>query len=128
MTTTRLALRYSRAIEVVLRLIGMGPARSGVWVDDESVRVEMGWGFRARFPRLAVRLIESGTISAWQGWGVHGWRGGWIVTGSSAGLVSLELSPESRARVMGIPVRLARLRLSLTEPDALTALLGAPKR
>ena len=32
------------------------------------------------------------------GWGVHGWRGRWLVNGSSKGLVRLEIDPAVRAR------------------------------
>jgi hypothetical protein len=38
-------------------------------------------------------------------WGVHGWRGSWLVNGSSSGLVRFEIEPAVRALIMGIPVR-----------------------
>jgi len=55
--------------------------------------------------------------------GVDGWRGRWLVKGSSSGLVRLEIEPEVQAWVAGIPVRLRTLRLSLVAPDELTSML-----
>jgi hypothetical protein len=116
------AIRYTPAFDPFFRLLGLGPARSGVWVGRDSMRVTMGWGFRAEIPRRAVREIglDSGAVL---GWGVHGWRGRWLVNGSSSGLVRLEIQPSVRAWVLGIPVRLRTLRLSLVAPDELTSML-----
>jgi hypothetical protein len=46
-----------------------------------------------------------------------------MVNGSSAGLVRLQIEPEVRAWVIGIPVRLQTLRLSLVAPQELTPML-----
>jgi hypothetical protein len=116
------AIRYTPAFVPVFRLLGLGPARSGVWVGRDSIRVTMGWGFRAKIACRSVREIgpDSGTVL---GWGAHGWRGRWLVNGSSSGLVRLEIEPGARAWVMGIPVRLRTLRMSLDAPDELTSIL-----
>ena len=45
------------------------------------------------------------------------------MNGSSAGLVRLELEPGVQAWVMGVPVRLQVLRISLNAPDELMSLL-----
>lgn len=82
----------------------------------------MGWGFRAEIPRPAVRDIGPDDAAV-LGWGVHGWRGRWLVNGSSSGLVSLEIEPAVRAWVMGMPVRLRTLRLSLVAPDEFMSML-----
>jgi hypothetical protein len=120
---TFFAIDYSPGLLPMFRLVGMGPARSGVWVGQDSVRVRMGWGFRAEFPRASVRAIRPDT-GAVTGWGVHGWRGRWLVNGSSSGLVRLEIEPGVQAWVTGVPVRLRTLRLSLAAPGALTSLLA----
>lgn len=117
------AIRYTTALVPIFRLLGLGPARSGVWVGRESLLVTMGWGFHAKIPRRAIREIRP-DVAAVLGWGVHGWRGRWLVNGSSSGLVRLELDPAVRAWVMGIPVRLRTLRLSLVTPDELTRMLS----
>jgi len=122
MSETFVAIRYTPALVPVFRLLGLGPARSGVWVGRDSLRVTMGWGFRAEIPRRAVREIgpDGAAVS---GWGVHGWRGRWLINGSSSGLVRLEMDPEVHAWAMGIPVRLRTLRLSLVNPNELTSML-----
>ena len=126
--TTHLAMRYSPFAGAVLKLMGLGPARSGVWVDQDSVRVALGWGFRSTFLRATVREVGPATQTFLDGWGAHGWRGRWIVNGSSHGLVRLELDPAAQGRVMGVPIRLTQLRVSLTDPAALAALLGGAPR
>jgi hypothetical protein len=100
------------------------PSRSYVELaTDGEVDVRMGWAFRARFPRSAIasaRPSDLTTISR----GVHGWGGRWLVNGSGKGLVVLELEPEQRARVMGVPVRLRELYVSVDDPEALIAALS----
>ena len=115
-------IRYSPALLPLFLLLGLGPKHSGVRVGQDSISVTMGWGFRATIPRQNVRAIMPDTASVW-GWGVHGWHGQRLVNGSSAGLVRLELEPGVQAWVMGVPVRLQVLRLSLNAPDELMSLL-----
>jgi hypothetical protein len=91
-------------------------------VSDEAVTVRMGWAFSARFPRSAVaatRRLESAPLSR----GVHGFAGRWLVNGAGDRIAVLELSPTQRARVLGIPVRLRELLLSVDEPEALATRL-----
>jgi hypothetical protein len=116
------AIRYSGINRPLLRLLGLGPRRSRVEVDDDDVTVRMGWAFSTRFPRTAVRSARRDTGAVW-GWGVHGWRGTWLVNGSSRGLVRLALEPPQRARTLGLPLRLRVLRVSVDDPEELVAAL-----
>lgn len=124
MISTRFAMRYSSVNRRVLTWMGMGPGRSGIWVGPETVRVAMGWGFRAEFPRRDVHHIGPGTGTVLNSLGgVRGWAGRWILSGASDGLVRLDLASEARARVMGIPMRLTSLQVSVeTAPELLRAL------
>src|SRR5664279_2374 len=54
MTDTFFAISYTPLLLPLLSLLGLGPAWSGVWVDRDAVRVQMGWGVRARIPRESV--------------------------------------------------------------------------
>lgn len=99
------------------------PRDAYIDVNDDIV-VRMGWAFRASFPRAFVvraRLHPGRVISR----GVHGFAGRWLVNGSSQGLVSLELAPEQRGHVMGVPVRLRELMISVEQPEALLDYLNA---
>ena len=125
MASTRFAIRYSALNRGILTLMWLGPVRSGVWVGPESVRVAMGWAFRAEFPRRDVQRIgpDTGTVLDSLG-GVHGWAGRWILSGASDSLVRLDLAPEARARVMGVHVRLASLRVSVEAAPELLSVLS----
>jgi hypothetical protein len=105
-------------------LTGMPRSQSYVELDDTSLRVRMGIGFSARIDRAAVRAArryERGVVSM----GVHGWGGSWLVNGARTGIVDLDISPPARARVMGFPVSLRRLDVSLEDPDGFLAALDA---
>lgn len=122
MNGIRFAVRYHRVNAVLMSALGLGPSRSEVVVGADAVRVRMGWAFSSEIDRTAISASPDGR-RVW-GWGVHGWRGRWLVNGSSAGIVRLDVSPAGRARVCGISVSLTELRVSVDDPDALLAALG----
>jgi hypothetical protein len=107
----------------LLSLMGAGPRVSGVELDEDLLRVRMGWSFRADIPRTSIVRAQpfTGLVG---GIGVHGWRGRWLVNGAATGVVTLELDPPARGHVLGLPVRLRRLQVSLTSPDDLLAALS----
>ena len=113
--------RWYRALSTVL---GLPPSSSYVSVAHDQVEVRMGWAFRSRFPRAAVVSGSELDIMPLSR-GVHGFGGCWLVNGSGRGIVRLELSPRQRAYVLGLPVRLQSLLVSVAEPSAL---IGAVAR
>lgn len=116
--------RYDRWCGWLLGLLGIGRRRSQVVVADGHVDVTMGWAFRAVVP--VDRIVDARRAERpFFGWGVHGWRGRWLVNGSLQGLVAIEIDPAVRARVVMVPGRLRTVWISLADPDAfLTALAG----
>jgi hypothetical protein len=100
----------------------MPPKAAYLHLNLDSVRVRMGVGFRAEFPRASIRSPRRvrNQISI----GVHGGRGGWLVNGASGPLVAFCLDPPTRARVYGVPVRLREVAVSVDDPDALIAELS----
>jgi hypothetical protein len=120
--TTRFDFAYNRW-EPFFGAMGLGPRHTRVDVDDQTITVRLGWAFRSKFPRSAVAAVEpdTGRIG---GWGAHGWRNVWLVNTSSRGMVSVTLDPPARARTLGFPLRVKRLRLSLADPKAFIAALG----
>ena len=96
-----------------------------VVLDGDTVRVRLGWGFRAAFPAgdVADAARDDRRVLSR---GVHGWQGRWLVNTRGRDLVTLRLQPEARARVLGVPVRLRELTVSPADPDGLvTALRSA---
>ena len=119
----RFAIDYSRWNKRLFGLLGLGPRFSEVVVDDTDLRVRMGWAFHADVPRADIRRVVAATERPFFAWGVHGWRGRWLVNGSSDGIVRVEIDPPARAWTLGIPVRLRIVYISLADPDGfITAL------
>jgi hypothetical protein len=59
--------------------------------------------------------------------GVHGLAGRWLVNGSSRGLVAVTIEPPARAFVVGFPVRLRVVTVSVEDPEGLIAYCGRPQ-
>jgi hypothetical protein len=120
----RFPIRFGRVNAVLMRALGMGRARSYVEVDGDVVRVRMGWGFRADIRRSSVVEARRERY-VWWAYGVHGWRKRWIVNGSGHDVVALALDPLGRGRVLGAPVRVRELWVSVDDPDGLRAAVSA---
>jgi hypothetical protein len=100
------------------------PSKSWVEVDERDVRVRMGWAFRCSFPRTAIASVapmQRNPISR----GVHGFAGRWLVNGSGRGILAIDLTPVQRGYVMGFPVLLRQLMVSVRDPTALAAALSS---
>jgi hypothetical protein len=121
----RFPIRFDEWYGVLSRVLFLSPAASCVEVDSRQVRVQMSWGFRACFPRAAVvSAKETGEHPLSRG--LHGFAGRWLVNGSGQGILIIDLIPSQRGYVMGFPVRLQQLMVSVTEPEALAVALGNP--
>jgi hypothetical protein len=125
----RFPIRFSPVNGVVLRGLLIPPSSAYVDLDADTVQARMGWAFAARIPRGLVAKAGPGkapTIRLTAG--AHGWAGRWLVNGAPDGIVTLDLAEPVRALVSGFPVRLKELSVSLEDPDAFLAALGAPAR
>lgn len=118
----RFPIRYS-GVNKSMAVLGLRRSNSHVDIGATDVTVSMGWAFRATVPRASVASVADDHDRV-LGWGAHGWRGVWLVNGSSSGIVRIDLEPDGRARVAGIPVRLRRLRVSVEDPAGLRTALG----
>jgi hypothetical protein len=119
---SRFPIRFERWYGWYSTLVGLPPSTAYVAVDGAQIEVRMGWAFRARFPRSAVASASALDIRPLSR-GVHGFRGRWLVNGSGKGILSIQVSPAQRAYVMGVPIRLRELLVSVTEPSELMAAL-----
>ncbi len=123
-TARRFPIRFT-GVNRAMVVLGILRRWSYVEVDEVAVRVRLSWAFTSTFDRGSVRAAAPyrGRVL---GWGAHGWRGRWLVNGSSSGIVEVELDPEGRARVTGVPVRLRTLLVAVDDPDGLIAELSGP--
>jgi hypothetical protein len=112
--------RWSRWI---LGALGTGLRWSRVTVDADRILVRMGYGFSSAVDRVAVRSISMWNGRVWSR-GVHGWRRKWLVNGSSHGIVVLSIVPPAPARMLGLPIRVSELAISLEDPTGFVDAAG----
>lgn len=120
----RFYIRFNKWYAILSSLLFIPPSRSYLELDDQHVRVRMAWGFYSHFPRTAIASISlmqrKGIILSR---GIHGWGGRWLVNGSAQGIVCIDLMSQQRGYVMGFPIQLSQLLISLEKPAALIELL-----
>lgn len=122
-TRERFEFRYDRWCGWLLGLLGSGRRFSRVIVSETVLDVQLGMAFRGNIPTSSIQSARQWTGRV-LGWGAHGWRGRWLVNGSSTGIVVLEVDPPARAKVLGFPVRVRELALSMEDSDGLCEALG----
>jgi hypothetical protein len=118
----RFPTRFDGWYRAVSTLLLLPPSTAYVDVGTTEVEVRMGWAFRSRFPRDCVTSVspwEQAPLSR----GVHGFGGRWLVNGSGQGIVAIDLAPDQRGYVVGFPVRLRQLLVSVIDPVGLAAAL-----
>ena len=113
-------IRFDSWYKPLATPLGLGPSRTDVRVADGTLHVSMGWGFSADIPLASITEAKPASRPG-LGWGVHGWRGRWLVNGSMSGLVELSIDPPVQAKVCGVSTTLRTLLVSVTDPDALIA-------
>jgi hypothetical protein len=114
-------LEHSYTWALPMELLAMGPSMSYIDVNDGTLTVAMGWGFRMRAQLTEVEDVrrEPNPIPWTFGIGVHGWTREWAVNGSRRNHVVVRFKRPQRARVIGFPVRVRTLHLSPARPDEL---------
>jgi hypothetical protein len=122
--SARFPISFDRSYARLSRSLFISPSASYVEIAGDEVAVRMGWAFRATFGRSAI----SGTsvlppIPLTRG--VHGWAGRWLVNGSGDGILAIDLEPSQRAYVMGFPVKIRQLQVSVEVPAGLARALAA---
>jgi hypothetical protein len=122
MKPQRFSILFDPWYGIVSSALFLPPASAYVEINDGEVRVQMGWAFRSHFSKKAVTLAAQ-TDDHPMSRGVHGLAGRWLVNGSGRGIVTINLTPAQRGYVMGFPVRLRQLMVSVAEPSALAAAL-----
>jgi len=108
-----------------MAVCGLSAANSAVLLAGGHLECRAGvraWAFSLRAPLSAVTAVALDDRRVLS-WGVHGWRGRWLVNGSSSGIVRIDLDPPVRGRAVFFPVRVRELRIAVDDPDGLVAAL-----
>jgi hypothetical protein len=121
----RFAISFDSWFKAVSAVAFLPPAQAYVTLEGSTVEVRMGWAFGATFERSAIQALRGvgGTVL---NRGVHGIAGRWLVNGSARGLVTMQLEPAQRARVIAFPLKVHELTVSLDDPVAFAAALDLP--
>jgi hypothetical protein len=118
------AIRFNRMMRILGGMLGMGPSRSGVRIDGQTVTVRMGWAFSCTFSVQQMAAAERlDHIAWWWGQGVHGWNGKVVVNGSFSGLVQLRFVERVPARAP-FTATIDELIVSLDDPDGFLTAIG----
>ncbi len=91
--------------------------RPRVEVTPVALIVSLGWSFRVAVPRASVDAVAS---VPWRRMsiGAHGWRGRWLVNTTPGPLVRVTIDPVAHGRVLGVPIQIRELTLSIADVDA----------
>ena len=118
----RFPIRFTGANKAMV-LLGLRPGNSDVTIGPSDVTIRMGWAFHTSIPLTSITSATDDHARV-LGWGVHGWRGKWLVNGSSSQVVRIDVDPSTRGRVAGFPVRVQCVRVSVEDPSGLVAALA----
>jgi len=117
----RIPMRYGKPWNWLLAILLLPARLAYIRIDGDVVKVRMGWAFRAKFPRRdVVDVVKHRPVVSI---GAHGWNGRWLVNGANRPIAAIELAQPARARVMGFPVRLKVLIVSVDDRDGLRTAL-----
>ncbi|BBX65703.1 hypothetical protein MSAS_48770 [Mycobacterium saskatchewanense] len=117
-------MRYDRWYRPLATLLGAGPKRTTIRVDQGALHVKHGWMFRIDLPLNDIRSVRvmSGRPLAW---GVHPMGDAWMVNGSREGIVELRFSrPVTSKSVQLMSSTWGEVRclyLSLEDPGSFVA-------
>lgn len=112
---------YEQWYRLLAAPVGLGPNRAVLRIDDGVLHVGMGWAFTADIPLTSITGATRAGHRFVEGFGVHGWRGQWLVNGSSHDIVELAIDPPVKARAALRQIELRTLRVSVSDPDAFIA-------
>ena len=117
----RIPIRYGNPWRWILPFLLL-PARSAyLRIDGDVVKVRMSWAFRTKFSRSDV--IEVAKHRPVLSIGAHGWNGRWLVNGAHRPIAIIRLAEPAPGRVMGFPVKVRELWVSVDNRDVLRELL-----
>src|SRR5690349_6196171 len=118
----RIPIRYGSPWRWLLTFLLLPARFSYLKIDRDQVSVRMGWAFRTKIARSNVTDVANHRPVIWVG--AHGWKGCWLVNGARRRMAMIRLAQPSRGRVMGCPVAVRELWVSVENRDVLRELLA----
>jgi hypothetical protein len=117
----RIPIRYGRAWRWLLLILLLPRRVSYIRIDGNVVKLRMGWAFRTTFARQDVTDVANRrpVVSI----GAHGWKGRWIVNGAHRPIAMIRLAQPVRGRVIGFPVIVREIWVSVDNRDVLREVL-----
>jgi hypothetical protein len=108
----------------LLLLFGATASRSYVQIDPDTLTARFGW-YRLVIPRSR---IESANEDRWPWYGGLGWRTNFRsvlgLIGAYSPVVKINLTEPARSRLLGIPIRITDIYVSVESPSTLRAALS----
>jgi hypothetical protein len=124
--TVRFPITFDPWYRVLSSALGLLPSKSYVQIQGEQVEVRMGWAFSSRFRRSDISSTAASDIRPMSR-GVHWLGDGWLINGAGRGILRIHLSPAQRGYVIGLPVPLREVLVSVSDvPRVAAALAGSP--
>ena len=119
----RIPIKYGSPWKWILPVLLLPEKGAYIEIDGGLVHVRMSWGFRLTFSRSDImEIVDHRPVVSI---GAHGWKGRWLVNGAHSPIAVIRLTHPSPGRVVGFPVRVREILVSVEERDALRlALLG----
>ena len=109
--------RMPRPNPILRVLLAVLFVRPRLEVNRKALVVSLGWSFRVAVPRVAITSVDSLPWTR-MSVGAHGWRGRWLVNTTSGPLVRITIDPATPGRLLGIPVRVRELTVSVDDVAA----------
>jgi hypothetical protein len=117
----RIPIRYGAPWRWLLPILLLPPRVSYLRIEGDVVKLRLGWAFRTKFRRSDVTDVANHrpVVSV----GAHGWKGRWIVNGAHRPIAMIRLAQPVRGRVVGFPVIVREIWVSVDDRDVLRELL-----
>jgi hypothetical protein len=120
---TIFAMPHPNPVMNVILAVGAS-SNPTVELTADTLTVRLGLSWRAEIPRSSIRTAAHDPVKKIS-IGAHGWGGRWLVNTTGTNLVVLTIDPPAGGRCLGVPISVKELRVSLADPDAFLAELGA---